>query len=192
MTPPFALRRLAGEPAEMAALQRVLEAAPRYFERVTGAPPGPAEAQSMFSALPPDKTYEDKRVWGLYAGDEMIGCADVIRGYPARDKAVIGLLLVAEPWQRRGIGTAFERLVTGALAEWPEIATSRIAVIASNRGALAFWRAIGYRETGETRPAAPPFVADAIVLERALEELGSGTPSGSDPKTPDARPGNRV
>jgi len=47
------LRLLTGEPPEMAALQCVLEAAPAYFETVTGDPPGGAEAQSTFMALPP-------------------------------------------------------------------------------------------------------------------------------------------
>jgi hypothetical protein len=75
----------------MAALQCVLEAAPDYFERVSGAPPGSAQAQGMFTALPPDKTYADKFVWGLYEGEAMIGCADVIRGYPVPEKAIIGL-----------------------------------------------------------------------------------------------------
>ena len=44
------LRALHGEPAEMAAIQAVLEAAPQYYEAVTG---GPAEAQSTFTASPP-------------------------------------------------------------------------------------------------------------------------------------------
>ena len=80
---PLTLRLLTGAIDEMAALQRVLEAAPAYFETVTGLPPGNAEAQSTFTALPPGKGYEDKRVWGLYAGEQMVGCADVIRGYIA-------------------------------------------------------------------------------------------------------------
>jgi RimJ/RimL family protein N-acetyltransferase len=85
-----------------------------------------------------------------------------------RDKAVIGLLLIAEAWQRRGLGRAFERLVVQTLGDWSEITTVRIAVIETNAGALAFWRKLGYRETGERRPASPPFVADAIVLEQPI------------------------
>jgi len=170
----LALRLLTGQPAEMAALQRVLEAAPDYFERVTGSPPGAAEAQSTFTALPPDTGYEDKFVWGLYAGETMIGCADVIRGYPARDKAVIGLLLIAEPWQGRGLGRAFAALIEQAIAAWPGIARMRIGVVASNPPALAFWRKLGYRETGEVRPAGAGFVREAIVLEKPVFRAASG------------------
>src|SRR5262249_32429932 len=132
----------------MAALQGVLEAAPTYFHSVTGMPPGKAEAQSTFTALPPDKTYQDKFVYGFYAGSAMIGCADVIRGYPTRDKAVIGLLLLAEAWQRQGLGRAFAALIEQAIADWREITTLRLGVVKTNAGAMAFWRKLGYCETG--------------------------------------------
>jgi RimJ/RimL family protein N-acetyltransferase len=161
------LRLLTGEPPEMAALQCVLEAAPDYFLQITGAPPGGAEAQSTFTALPPGKSYQDKFVWGLYAGEAMIGCADVLRGYPVLEKAVIGLLLLAQPWQRRGLGRSFAALVERTIAAWLEIACLRIGVVASNEGALAFWRKLGYRETGEIKSNLE-FVREVIVLEKPL------------------------
>jgi diamine N-acetyltransferase len=157
----------------MAALQCVLEAAPAYFERVTGGPPGGAEAQSTFTALAPGKTYDDKFVWGLYSGDAMIGCADVIRGYPVDESAVIGLLLLAEPWQRRGLGRAFAALVEQRIAVWPEIARYRLGVARSNPSALVFWRKLGYRETGEVKPPADGFVSEVIVLEKPVARASS-------------------
>jgi hypothetical protein len=66
----------------MAALQRVIEDAPTYAELVTGAPPGLADAQSTFTALPPGKTYADKHVFGIYQGSRMVGCIDLIHGHP--------------------------------------------------------------------------------------------------------------
>jgi GNAT superfamily N-acetyltransferase len=160
------LALLRGEPAEMAALQCVLEAAPAYYQSVTGAPPCGALAQTMFTALPPEKTYDDKFVWGLYAGDAMIGCADVIRGYPVRDKALISLLLLAEPWQRRGLGRAFATLVEHAIVAWNEISTLRLGVAVSNPGAYIFWRKMGYLETGETKRAGPDVIVDTIIMEK--------------------------
>jgi RimJ/RimL family protein N-acetyltransferase len=170
------LRPLTGQPAEMAALQRVLEAAPAYFLTVTGLAPGNAEAQSTFTALPPGKTYEDKFVWGLYEGDAMIGCADVIRGYPVRDKAVIGLLLLGEPRQGRGLGRAFAALVEQAIAAWPEIRCLRLGVATPNAGALAFWRKLGYGETGEVKSAPPGIVGDVLVMEKPLERIQADLP----------------
>jgi len=162
------LRLLTGQRNEMEALQEVFEAAPAYFRTITGLPPGGAEAQSTFTALPPDKTYDDKFVWGLYSGASMIGCADVIRGYPTRDKAVIGLLLLAESWQHRGLGRAFATLIEQAIAGWPEIERLRLGVCESNTGARAFWRKLGYADTGEVKPAPPGFVAAVRVMEKPL------------------------
>ena len=42
----------------------------------------------------------------------------------------------------------------------------------TNPGALAFWRKLGYVETGEVKRAGSELISDVIVLEK---------PSGSDP-----------
>ncbi|HSW09778.1 MAG TPA: GNAT family N-acetyltransferase, partial [Bacillota bacterium] len=103
------IRPLKGERSEMGELQRVIEGAPTYAELVTGLPPGRADAQSMYTILPEGKSYEDKFVFGIYRGSEMVGCVDLIRGYPDASTAYCGLLLVSEEHQRRGIGRrAFE------------------------------------------------------------------------------------
>jgi GNAT superfamily N-acetyltransferase len=164
------LRPLGGSAAEMAAVQGVLEAAPAYFRLVGGAPAGKAEAQSVFTGLPAGKRYDDKFVFGLYADTAMIGCADVIRGYPTPDKAVIGLLLLAEPWQRRGLGRAFATLVEQVIAGWSAITRLRIGVALANTDALAFWRRLGYRETGEVKPADPTGVIVAV-LEKPVPRV---------------------
>lgn len=162
------LHPLAGRTPETAALQSVLEAAPAYFHAIGGGPPGPAEAQSLFTALPPDKGYDDKFVWGFYSGAAMIGCADVIRGYPTADKAVIGLLLLAEPWQGRGLGRAFATLLEQAIAGWDAIARLRIGVALANPRALGFWQRMGYVETGEVKLAEPRQLPVAV-LEKPLQ-----------------------
>ena len=100
------IRELQSEPEDMAELQRVLEGAPRYFGRVMGGPPGPAEAQSLYTMLPEGKGYEDKFVYGTFRNDDLVGCLDVMRGYPAGDIAFLGLLLIAEAHQGQGIGRA--------------------------------------------------------------------------------------
>lgn len=162
------LRLLSGLAAEMRELQRVLEAAPSYFLAVTGLPPGDAVAQSTYIGLPADKTYADKFLWGLYADESMIGCADVIRGYPVRDKAVIGLFLLAQSWQRRGLGRAFAALVEQVIGAWPDIECLRLNVALSNPGAHAFWHRLGYRETGEVKPAPQGFISAMRVMEKPL------------------------
>ena len=46
------LREVTGDPEELAALQRVMESDEDYFLRVTGHPPGPADAQGTLMFVP--------------------------------------------------------------------------------------------------------------------------------------------
>ena len=120
---------LKGEPAEMRELQRVIEEAPTYAHRITGTSPGPAEAQSTYTILPEGKSHEDKFVFGVYRAGGMVGCADLIRGYPDAATAVLGLLLVSENHQRRGIGSCVRvsRAIGSQLEDLPSSSNRRRA-----------------------------------------------------------------
>lgn len=149
--PPVELRRLSGTPDELATLQRVLDGAPTYHHRLQGAPAGPDEARATLGELPTGKTLEDKLVYGVYADGEMVGCADVIRGWPRAETAIIGLLLFAERHQRRGFGARAYAELERIAREWG-MTRMRIAVLASNAEVLPFWEGRGFRPTGERKP----------------------------------------
>lgn len=159
------LRLLTGQPCEMAALQKVLEGAPTYAERVTGHPPGAAEAQRLFSALLPEMTHDNKYVYGVMADElDMVGCADVIRGWPTPSTALIGLLLLDEAHQGHGLGRSTYHLVEAKVRRWPEIDMLRTSVVRSNATVLPFWQRMGFAETGEVQP----YVCDEIVSESVI------------------------
>jgi GNAT superfamily N-acetyltransferase len=152
----------------MSDLQRVLDATPRYFMLVTGQPVASTAADILCSTLPPGKRPDDKFVYGVFENDDMVGCADVIRAFPDSATACIGLFLIAEPWQRRGIGRAAYQLLEKLLREW---ACSRIllGVVLANAGVLAFWENAGFVQTGETRPYQHgTVVSETIMLSKTL------------------------
>lgn len=146
------IRELEGEPAEMAELQRVIAEAPVYAHLITGVPPGPADAQSTYTMLPEGKSYEDKFVFGIYAGDEMVGCIDLIRGYPDPKTAWLGLLLISEKHQRRGFGSRAHQLVENLIHGWETCDRIRVAVVMTNEDVIPFFERLGYRSTGESTP----------------------------------------
>ena len=163
------LSELSGHPSEMADLQRVLDQAPAYAERVTGAPPGRADAQSMFTILPDGKTYEDKYVFGIYLGSQMVGCADLIKAYPRPDTVLLGLLLIAEPFQGQGIGSAAYRAIEDVIRGWNTCAQIRLGVVRTNAEVLPFWTQLGFIETGESKPYRyGPIVSETIILVKSL------------------------
>lgn len=64
-------------------VQALCERCADYFELVTGLPPGPAEAQSLFIELPEGKGYEDKLLMGIFASSgDLVGVLAVIGDYP--------------------------------------------------------------------------------------------------------------
>lgn len=163
------LRLLTGEPREVADLQRVLEGAPTYASLVTGLPVGADDAQSTFTALPPNRTYADKFVLGIFADDEMIGCIDLFRGWPVPTTAHIGLFLLAEHAHGKGYGRrAFTELVEFIRA-WGTCQRLRAGVVATNARVLPFWERMGFVRTGEVKPHRQgTVVSDVIIFERSL------------------------
>ena len=147
------LERLPRTPQQMSALQRVLEGAPGYFHRLTGRGPSPEAAEDLLAALPPGKTPDDKYVFGVYLSRELIGCIDIIRRYPSNACAFIGLLLVGEPWQRRGFGRAAYQELEAFARRWPECHFLRLAVAETNPPALHFWEKLGFRTIAARRSA---------------------------------------
>ena len=98
----------------------------------------------------------------------MIGCADLIRGYPDEHTALLGLLLVAEPYQRRGSAHSHtdRRYIRGWGPDWKRV---RIGVVRTNEEVLTFWTKLGFVATGEVKPYRySNMSSETVVLEKPL------------------------
>jgi GNAT superfamily N-acetyltransferase len=145
--------------ADEACIQQLFEADPEYFEIVHGAPPGPAEFQSLLTELAPGKTYDDKFVYSVLSGDEKIcAVADMVRNYPEDGIWFVGLLFVARDRRGAGLGTRLVEAICGHIAAHDGHAV-RIAVAKNHRNAMQFWARAGFRSLyiaeRERAPAAP-------------------------------------
>jgi RimJ/RimL family protein N-acetyltransferase len=164
------LRLLSGQPVEVADLQRVLEAAPTYTQRVTGQPVGPHDGLSVFTSLPAGKSASDKFVFGVVLGEQMVGCIDLIRAYPDAATAHVGLLLIAEPHQGRGLGATAYTLLEQHIVAWQSCTRVRLGVVRTNAAVLPFWHGLGFRATGEGKPYRDGEVeSEVMVLTKALD-----------------------
>lgn len=165
----------ATNPADIAALQSVLDAAPGYSRLLRGTPPGPDAARMLLAALPQGCAAADKRVLLLHEDGAAVGCCDIVRDHPEKGVAFIGLLLIIERAQGRGLGRdAFARLCRIA-AGW-QCRRLRVAVEENNPRALAFWRREGFVE--RLRRPAHGIAGTAVVLERDNPMAGRYGPSG--------------
>lgn len=157
-------------PEDLKSLQKVLEAAPSYWMRISARLPEQNAAEETFKALPDGKSYDDKFVLGVFdSAGLMVGCADLIRGFPYPETAMLGLLLISEAEQKKGYGKlAYEALERLALS-WAGTRKVRIGVIGTNGLVLPFWKSLGFVETGVRRPYEDNgVISENIVLERDI------------------------
>jgi myo-inositol-1(or 4)-monophosphatase len=163
----YTIRPLDSDDGE--ALQALCERATDYFELVMGRPPGPAEAQSLYMALPEGKTYDHKLLLGVFHDIKLIGVVDLIRDHPHPGTWTLGLLLLDPLHRGRGLG----RAIVHALEDWvrQQGATKlRIDVARQNVRALHFWRHLGFQLVAATNAT----MNDSMFhLERSMSESDS-------------------
>jgi ribosomal protein S18 acetylase RimI-like enzyme len=164
------LREVAGDAEELRALQRVMESDEGFALRVTGHPPGPADAQSTLMFVPEGRSPEDKAPFGVWAGDELVGVLDLLLRYPDSETVYIGLLLIDHARQGQGIGTAaYWALERDVLPRWPWARRLRLSVVRTNEQVLGFWRRLGFTETGEVRPwRYDKLESESILMDKRL------------------------
>ena len=140
-----------------AALQAVYAATPGYWAlyNLPGCPPdqaardlaavaAEAPGRAMLGILQPADPSQPA------TGVEMVGVLDFRRHWPAGGVAYIGMLMVAEPYQRRGIGRQAWQLLRPWLANAAQMVQVRLGVEQFNHTALKFWASLGFVLTGES------------------------------------------
>ena len=145
---------------------RIFLESPSYTELVEGRSPSAEDVEDFFHGKPDAKDAADKSVFGFYVESEMVGCADVIRAYPADDCTWIGLLFFSEAHQRRGYGTTALALINAMAQEWG-CRRLQLAAISTNPCGLAFWGREGFEEIRRTTNQR--FIGEVIVMERPIK-----------------------
>ncbi len=152
----LSMHELSGRPAEVAAVQRLLEEAPEYHFRVYGRPADPQAATRLFADLPAGRTFADKFLFGLRLDDQMIGVIGLVRGHPLPETVLVEPFLLAESWQHRGWGTRAMALLLERVQAWPEVRQLRVELPAATRRGGKFLTRVGFRPTGEWVPTPVP------------------------------------
>ena len=137
------------------ALQNVYEKTPSYWQMY--------ELPSVASGQAQRDMEEAGEVPGRYmmgivqrlertnpkAGAALIGLVDFRLNWPNEQMTYLGMIMVAEPYQRQGIGRKAWRLLMNWLRKETETKTVRLGVEQFNSDALKFFQAMGFQMTGE-------------------------------------------
>lgn len=119
---------------------------PQYFEAMSDAPTLDG-VKADLTALPPNKTYENKYYLGFYENENLIAVMDLILAFPNQRTAFIGLFMVHATQQGREVGS---RIITDTLAYLKSLGYSacRLGYVKTNSQSKAFWQKNGFIPTG--------------------------------------------
>ena len=122
---------------------------PQYF---VYCPPVPSVSSVIddMHALPAGKTAEDKYYVGFYAGKNLVAIMDLIMCYPNDHTAFIGLFMVDNAYQGRGVGSAIIKDCLSCLQE-NGVSLIRLGYMKGNEQSRNFWLKNMFVETGEER-----------------------------------------
>lgn len=119
-----------------------------YFMLSGGALPSKDDGSALFTDLPPNKSLEDKFLFGVYKFNKLIGIIDIIKDFPAISEWTIGLLLIEPEERGKGLGI----MIHDALVNWARHLGAKkfsIGVIEDNDRAFRFWSNLGYEKIEE-------------------------------------------
>ncbi|MCE7982856.1 MAG: GNAT family N-acetyltransferase [Caldilinea sp. CFX5] len=156
------------------ALQQVYLATPGYWAmyNLLTAPIGQAENDLRTAAATPGRTIVGivRRVEAQdtanAAAVELIGLIDLRLHWPNEQMVSIGMVMVAEPYQRLGVGTQAWQLLKPWLTAQGQMKQARLTVEQFNPGALQFFQSLGFTLTGEANRIK---VGDKFVRLLAME-----------------------
>ena len=99
------------------------------------------------AALPKGKTPEEKFYLGYYEGGSLVAVMDLITGYPDAKTVWIGIFMVDQHWQGKGVGTA---IITEACHNFKEAGFSAVGLgyAKGNPQPEAFWIRNRFEKTG--------------------------------------------
>jgi len=153
--PPVSLIPLEPEQHD-SALQRVYELTPGYWEMygLITAPQG--QGQRDLQSIQAD---QGRYGMGILlpnqpgdpeAGAQLVGIIDFRLHWPQQGMAYIGMFLVAEPFQRQGIGTAAWKLLEPWLLSQANMSVVRLGVEQFNPAAMKFFQSLQFQLTGDS------------------------------------------
>ncbi|MCK4027236.1 GNAT family N-acetyltransferase [Streptococcus suis] len=157
----FKVRKLTD--ADLEQVLALYQTNPLYFEHFPPLPSLASLANDLVDC-PPGKELSDKYFLGFWDQDSLVAVLDLIDGYPAADTAYIGLFMVEQAYQGRGLGsTLVEEIIAGLPGRLKKV---RLGYVSSNPQAKAFWIKCGFSYLAEKELACIP----VTLAERWIEQ----------------------
>ena len=153
---------------ELTDIEKLFYDSSDYFIIEQGKPANENEAKSLLEALPPNKTYEEKFVIGVYnEKSELAALVDIVKDFPEEAVWMLGLLLVSPNERGKGLGKAISNQLI-EIVRYENGRKIRIGVVNNNEVGLKFWKSQGYIEEKDVVIINKDKVSNVIVMNNIL------------------------
>ena len=116
---------------------------PDYFLLQDGELAGLADAQELFTDIPPPASADDLFVIGYWHEETLVGVASLLANHPGKGDWYLGLLLLSPSIRGRGLGGRFY----SAIKPWAQAQGATrmlLCVFQEDERAASFWRNLGF------------------------------------------------
>lgn len=130
---------------DISSILSLYESNPLYFQHCPPAPNLESVKEDMFR-LPEGKAKVDKFYVGFWDSSNLVAVMDFVYAYPDEETVFIGLFMVNQTYQGKGIGS---QIVTEALAYFAKnFRKARLAYVKGNPQSQHFWKKQGFKPIG--------------------------------------------
>ena len=159
----YAVRELTEEDADI--IYELCAGNPMYYEFC---PPFVTRESVLddMTALPPGRTFEDKRYVGFFRENRLAAVMDVVFNYPDSHTAYIGFFMMSRAEQGKGTGTEIVNESFHFIRN-QGYRFVRLAYAKGNPQSEAFWKKNGFAKTGAEVDKGDYI---AVVMQRSLAE----------------------
>lgn len=131
--------------ADLPAVLALYKSNPLYFHYC---PPNPSleSVREDMQQLPDGKSRADKFFLGFWNSQDLVAVVDFVLAYPDEQTVFIGLFMVNQAYQGKGIGS---QLMTEVLDHFSKnFQKARLAYVKGNPQSQGFWEKLGFTAAG--------------------------------------------
>ena len=133
-------------PKEIYSVQDLWERCSDFSMLVEGRPPDKNAGHGVFFDLPPNKSIEDKLVFGAYNEESsLVAVMEIVKDYKEVGEWIIGLMMLDPKERGQGLGKKLHEFIKDYAGEH-HADKLRLAVVEENQRAYGFWNKMGYKE----------------------------------------------
>lgn len=139
-----------GQKKEIEAALSIYKSNPEYFSLMGNEEVSIQSIYKDFAKLPKAIKCSLKLYGLIYIDDEPIAVIDYLIGYPDKESAFLGFLIIDIKKQKKGYGKAIYNYIEEIFIK-EEIKKIKLGVLEKNENALAFWKSLGFKHTEDSK-----------------------------------------